>query len=159
MQYRTSKGEYIEKPEGAPVSWRPSAYGLAMKDGAVLCIKPAWNDQWELPGGAIEFGETIPEAVAREFQEETSLVVTRVEDQPCYVGETRFASIFVDPPRFFQTIIIVYKVEIEEADIPDVEELGVFEGEVSECKWVPLSELTEETMHPMVWPVIRPLKS
>lgn len=35
--------------------------------------------KWVMPGGKVEWGETIDEAVVREVQEETGLVVTAVE--------------------------------------------------------------------------------
>jgi 8-oxo-dGTP diphosphatase len=44
-----------------------------VRDGAgrVLLQRRRDNDQWALPGGAIEEGETAAEAVAREVEEET----------------------------------------------------------------------------------------
>ena len=51
-------------------------------EGRVLLVQrgrePA-KGQWSLPGGLIDLGETLPEAVAREVLEETGLVVEPVE--------------------------------------------------------------------------------
>jgi 8-oxo-dGTP diphosphatase len=46
--------------------------------GHVLLVKRAHEPlkgQWSLPGGAVEVGETVTEAVAREVREETGLDV------------------------------------------------------------------------------------
>ncbi len=44
--------------------------------GEVLLIQShKWGDQWLLPGGHVEYGETIFEAVVREAKEETGLEV------------------------------------------------------------------------------------
>lgn len=50
-----------------------SACGLVRKDGLVLLI---YNQKrgWELPGGTMEQGETIPEALKREVYEESGIV-------------------------------------------------------------------------------------
>jgi ADP-ribose pyrophosphatase YjhB (NUDIX family) len=49
-----------------------------IRDGKVLVVRrarsPALN-LYTLPGGAVELGESLPEAVAREVREETSLSV------------------------------------------------------------------------------------
>lgn len=58
---------------------RPAAFGLAVRDGRLALVEvkkpgqPAWLD---LPGGAIEAGETAEAAVVREFGEETGLQVS-----------------------------------------------------------------------------------
>lgn len=57
---------------------RPAAFGILERDGRVALVlveKPghtAWHD---LPGGAIDPGETAEQAVAREFGEEAGLRV------------------------------------------------------------------------------------
>ncbi len=48
------------------------------------------NTFWSPPGGGSQFGETAPEALAREFQEETGLLVE--------VGELLFVNEFMSDP-------------------------------------------------------------
>jgi nucleoside triphosphatase len=46
----------------------------------VLLIKnPKWGEIWSIPGGHVELGETMEEAVRREVREETGLEVDRIE--------------------------------------------------------------------------------
>jgi 8-oxo-dGTP diphosphatase len=57
---------------------RPAAFGLAERDGkiALVRVKKQGSDPWlDLPGGALDPGETAETAVAREFGEEAGLVV------------------------------------------------------------------------------------
>lgn len=57
---------------------RPAAFGIALQDGKIAVVRVAKPDAkaWlDLPGGALDPGEGPTEAVAREFGEETGLVV------------------------------------------------------------------------------------
>jgi len=52
--------------------------GVVIRDGRVLLIrrsKKPLKGQWSIPGGHLEWGETIAQAVARELREETGLAV------------------------------------------------------------------------------------
>jgi 8-oxo-dGTP pyrophosphatase MutT (NUDIX family) len=54
-----------------------SVAGVVVDDqGRALLIKRRDNGKWEPPGGVLERGETIPEALQREVLEETGLKVT-----------------------------------------------------------------------------------
>ena len=46
-----------------------------IRDGAILMVRHVHDgrDYWTLPGGAVETGETLEQAVLREMQEETNL--------------------------------------------------------------------------------------
>ncbi|MCS7484826.1 NUDIX domain-containing protein [Umezawaea endophytica] len=52
-----------------------SIKGVVVREGRVLLLKNE-RDEWELPGGRIEPGETPEECVAREIAEETRWTVT-----------------------------------------------------------------------------------
>ncbi|VVB77281.1 ADP-ribose pyrophosphatase [uncultured archaeon] len=49
-------------------------------DGKVLFVKsPKWSDKWVTPGGHVEPGEKILDAIVREVSEETGLKVKPVD--------------------------------------------------------------------------------
>ena len=51
---------------------------VIVKDGKALIVKRAndpYKGQWSIPGGRVELGETLTDAVRREMREETGLEV------------------------------------------------------------------------------------
>lgn len=48
-------------------------------DEIFLMKSPKWNDQWLVPGGKVEKGDTMEETVEKEIKEETDLEVTDIE--------------------------------------------------------------------------------
>ncbi len=57
---------------------RPAAFGVLEKDGRIALVevtKPGYAPWWDLPGGAIDPGESESQALVREFGEETGLAV------------------------------------------------------------------------------------
>lgn len=76
-----SRTDYFHDPD-APV---PNSIKVAMsalvqdEHGRILMIRRTDNDKYSIPGGGLEAGETVAQAVAREVMEETGIEVDATE--------------------------------------------------------------------------------
>lgn len=88
---------------------RLAVRGLLLLDDKLLLVN-AWprvasgrrSDLWCAPGGGVERGQSLPENLKREFQEETGLEVA--VEKPCLVNE------FHDPKGTFHQVDIYFRV-------------------------------------------------
>src|SRR5260370_10851 len=67
--------DYYDDPE-APIanSLVPSANVVVSNTaGQILMIKRSDNDNWAIPGGAMDIGESLPQTAVRETSEETGI--------------------------------------------------------------------------------------
>ena len=69
--------DYYDDPNAPPAnSVVPSANVVVVNDtGQVLLIRRTDNDNWALPGGAMDLGESLLDAARRETAEETGVQV------------------------------------------------------------------------------------
>lgn len=69
--------DYYDDPQAPPAnSVVPSANVVVVNDaGEILLIRRTDNDNWALPGGAMDLGESLPDAARRETVEETGVEV------------------------------------------------------------------------------------
>jgi 8-oxo-dGTP pyrophosphatase MutT (NUDIX family) len=116
-----------------PVSTEYSAGGLVYrKNGTsydIVVVQRARHEDWSLPKGHIEGGESKEEAALREVEEETGLEAGIV----CSLGEIVY---FYRRPKEGLTRKTVYHFLMEALG----DELGPPNWEVSEVRWVPINE-------------------
>ena len=97
-----------------PSFFRVSIKALIVKHGKVLLLDEGPKEtggRFELPGGGLDFGENIHEALKREIFEETGLVVKSVAKNPTYIWTWRFEQ--TRNMDWFYSLVIAYKVELE----------------------------------------------
>lgn len=95
----------------------------------ILLIRRAdsmWGDAWSIPGGHIDFGETVEEALKRELKEELDLETIKIK----FVGYEEFTP-ETKPDKQF--ISLNFLVIANEQIKPN--------HEIKEAKWFSLNEL------------------
>lgn len=93
---------------------------IEVKDGIVLIKRKNPPYGWAIPGGFVDYGESLEEAAVREAKEETSLDIKLLRQFHTYSDSDR--------DKRFHTISTVYIAEAEgepEAD-DDAKEIGIF---------------------------------
>jgi ADP-ribose pyrophosphatase YjhB (NUDIX family) len=132
--------DFYDDPE-APraTSVVPSANVVVVNDeGKVLLIRRSDNDNWALPGGAMDLGESLPDAAVRETAEETGVDVEI----------TGLVGIYTDPRH-----VILYtsnnEVRQEFSVVFTARPVGgslATSAESTEVRWVPPDDIGSLTM-------------
>lgn len=105
------------------------AEGVIVEEGKVLLVKASrgfLKDQWNLPGGFVGYGESPPEAVAREVAEEVGA--------PCRVGRLLGVESFVGKKSYLHWHMFFYEVELLGREFTPAAD------EIVEVRWFPLAE-------------------
>jgi purine-nucleoside phosphorylase len=95
---------------------------IELKDGKIVLIRrknPPFG--WALPGGFVDYGESLEEAAIREAEEETSLKVRLVRQLHTYSNPDR------DPRRHTITTVFIAQAEESPQAADDAAETGVFD--------------------------------
>ncbi|MGH2689846.1 MAG: NUDIX hydrolase [Actinomycetota bacterium] len=101
--------------------------GIALQGGSILLVQrgtPPSEGLWSVPGGRLEWSETMAEAVRREVAEETGLEVA--------VGEV--AGVVERIYEGFHYVIVDYFVTVTGGTL----RAG---GDVRDARWVPVGEV------------------
>jgi 8-oxo-dGTP diphosphatase len=100
-----------------------AAGGVVVRDGKVLVVHRPRYDDWSLPKGKLEAGETWEEAALREVREETGYACVIIEP----LGATNYES------RGRSKEVRWYRMEADG-------EAGTRDGEVDDLRWLAPSE-------------------
>lgn len=125
-------GRAQEFPAGE-LRFRPAAYGIALHPaGRVLLARSAFHKRWELPGGAVDPWESLPEGLAREFAEEMGIAPTVGPFIGFDEGFFAFFSHAFHSLRFFYAV-----------SVPQDVVFTLQPKEVTDVAWKPLVDLEE----------------
>ncbi len=136
----TRRIDYYDDPEAPTAnSLVPSVNVVVANDaGELLMIRRTDNDNWAVPGGAIDLGELVVQAAVRETREESGI--------ECEI--TGLVGIYSDPKH-----VLLYmsngEVRQEFSIVLTARPLSgqpTPSSETSEVRWVLLSEVLEYTM-------------
>jgi ADP-ribose pyrophosphatase YjhB (NUDIX family) len=131
-----ARRDYFYDPEAPkPNSIHPAAaVALFDLDGKILLLRRKDNDKWTMPGGTLDFGESLTDCAVREVREETGLQI-RI---------TGLIGTYTDPHILIeysdgevrQEFTLVYAAEIESGVLK-------IDEESKEAVWAPLSSAVE----------------
>lgn len=112
---------------------------IILRDDAILLVRHVKGDRtyWLLPGGGVDHGESLGEALVREVKEETNLDVR--------LGKLVMVNDSIPPDKHRHVVNLYFTVEIVGGEL----KMGA-DWNLAELKFVPLGELGTLTFYPDV---------
>jgi 8-oxo-dGTP diphosphatase len=123
------------------LTFRPSAYAIIVNNDRVLLLNTVHTGTYSLPGGGIEIGETIEDALKREVREETGIDIE-------IVRFLRFAEQFFyyDPADVaFHSFLFFYLCRPQTIEICDDNEVD--DDSVEMPRWIKIDGLEKQHFH------------
>lgn len=126
---------------------RMAAYAVIVDAGRILL---SWynggtrggTSHWTLPGGGVEFDESLEQAVTREVREETGYIV----EVGAPIATDSFAVPAVETQRPFKSVRVLFAATIMAGELGTLEE----DGTTDFAAWVPLDEVPLESPVPEI---------
>jgi 8-oxo-dGTP pyrophosphatase MutT (NUDIX family) len=119
---------------------RPSVYAVIVHTAAVLLVTNMHTGRFVLPGGAVDPGESLGEALAREVWEETGIAITDL--QLCSAAEDFW---YYDPTETaYHALLFLYTARPQAQTPSSRNQVDTDEGDP---QWVPLADLHADAFH------------
>lgn len=121
------------------VEWRPSVYGIVIRDGKILLSPQHGDNRYDLPGGGVEMDESFDAALVREVREETGVDVT--PGKLLALRDNYFKVTFRKPEEVWHSVMVYYACEMIGGEISTD---GLADTELTYAKqaeWVAIDRL------------------
>ena len=114
--------------EAATIGWVVLAFVFDDEDRVLLVDEP-WADGWTAPGGVLQSGESLAEAVVREVREETGVEASPIRSHA--INEFNFANERIDETSGWTAVFFG-----ADADTTEIEaELGLEGERIDDAAW------------------------
>lgn len=131
-----ARRDYFYDPEAPkPNSIRPAtAVALFDSNSNILLLRRKDNDKWTMPGGTLDYGESLTDCAVREVHEETGLQI-RITGLIGTYSDPHILIAYSDG-EVRQEFTLVYAAEIEAGELK-------IDDESKEFRWIPLAASLE----------------
>ncbi|WNB91274.1 NUDIX hydrolase [Bacillus sp. NEB1478] len=121
-----------------------SVSALVQNDqGETLLLKTHFRpDTWEMPGGQVEEGEPLEEAVCREVLEETGIEIELVGVTGVYYNTTRHVLTIIYKAKYITGTIVIQPEEVQDARFIAIDEHNISD-------WITRPHSRSRTLHAM----------
>lgn len=133
--------------------FRPAAYAIIANDSQILFVNTKSTGKWFFPGGAVEKGETVEDALRREVFEETGMMLHHV-------------SLFTFKESFFHyephdkayhcfNLFFTAAVQRGAYAFPRISRNIDSSDEANRCQWVDLKSIRPKDMQSFGWEIMQ----
>ena len=135
--YTVRTDYYYDKNAPAPNSVKPAAAVAIVNGDSILMLKRRDNGKWTMPGGTLEYGESLAECAVREMREEAGLPVEITDVIGTYTDPN--IRIAYSDGEIRQEFTIVYAGKCTGSDI-------VLDDESTDFQWVSFAKIDDLEM-------------
>lgn len=134
--------------DGSPVTWRVSVYGMCLIDDALLLVNHKDEKLYDIPGGGVELGEELEEALTREGLEEAGW-----EIKPQRLLFTMSDWFYhTEEKKFYRTLQFYYLVEGKKVLEKPTDKRMIF------AELVPIKKIKEFPIYPNIERALKQLQ-
>lgn len=134
--------DYYDDPNApAANSIVPSVNVVVVNDrDEILFIRRTDNDNWAIPGGAVDLGESVPDAAIRETKEESG-IDCEIDGIVGIYSDPKHIILYTSNNEARQEFSIVFTAHPTGGNLRT-------SNESSEVKWIPRADIPSLTMDP-----------
>lgn len=119
------------------LQWRPSAYGIVIKDDKIL-LSRQFGDAFDLPGGGVDLSEAPDDCVIREVREETGIIA----EAPILITvENSYFTATHSDGKSYHCLLFYYGCKAVGGKLGDVQFDEYEQQYAGAPEWMPLDQL------------------